>query len=190
MESLQQLCLACGLCCDGTLFDSVRLGAGDDAKKLKTLGLPVRVTRTAPAATFFRQPCVALCADRTCQVYADRPAQCRTFECRVFQDAKAERITPAVALQMVTQARRLVEKVRRLLRALGDADEHLSLSERFRQTQKRMETETTDLDAGLLFGKLGLAVHQLSLLTHDKFHIRVDESGRTDEVSAKKRALS
>ena len=34
MNPAEQLCLACGLCCDGTLFDHVRLGPSDDAKKL------------------------------------------------------------------------------------------------------------------------------------------------------------
>ena len=28
----ENLCLACGLCCDGTLFDNVQLGLGEDAK--------------------------------------------------------------------------------------------------------------------------------------------------------------
>ncbi len=41
----EQLCPARGLCCDGTLFDNVQLGAGDDAQKLKALRPPVAVTR-------------------------------------------------------------------------------------------------------------------------------------------------
>ena len=51
------------------------------------LGLPVTVSRAAPSVVRFRQPCMALCADRTCRVYADRPLQCRTFECGVFKAA-------------------------------------------------------------------------------------------------------
>ena len=120
----EQLCTACGLCCDGTLFDLVKLEPGDDAKKLKALGLPVKVTRGKTPITLFPQPCAALCKDLTCRLYADRPWQCRTFECGVFKDAKVGRITPASALQQVKQARRRAEKARRLLRELGDTDEH------------------------------------------------------------------
>ena len=86
VNSGEHLCLACGLCCDGTLFDNVQLGPRDDAKHLRALGLPVAVTRGRAAVTFFRQPCAALCADRTCRVYADRPGQCRAFECGPLLD--------------------------------------------------------------------------------------------------------
>ena len=63
MNSAEQLCLACGLCCDGTLFDNVQLGPRDDAPALKALGLPVEVTRGRTPVTLFRQPCAALCAN-------------------------------------------------------------------------------------------------------------------------------
>ena len=60
MDSGEQLCLACGLCCDGTLFDLVKLEASDDAAKLKTLGLPVKVSRGKTPVARFPQPCAAL----------------------------------------------------------------------------------------------------------------------------------
>lgn len=69
--------------------------------------------------TFFPQPCVALCADRKCRVYADRPGQCRAFECGVFKDAQSGRITGPVALRQVKQARKKADAIRRLLRKLG-----------------------------------------------------------------------
>lgn len=174
MTSGETLCLACGLCCDGTLFDNVQLKPGDDAKKLKSLGLPVEVTRAQTPITLFRQPCAGLCADRTCRVYADRPSQCRRFECGVFKDAQAGRITFAVALRLVKRARRQADNVRRLLGKLGDTDEHRSLSERFRRTQRRLETGGADAAAADTFAELSLAVHGLKLLAHEKFYTRVD----------------
>ncbi len=173
MRSGEQLCLACGLCCDGTLFDNVQLGPGDDAKKLKALGLPVFASRSKPPITLFRQPCTALCADRTCRVYADRPGQCRDFECGVFKDSAAGRIEFAAALRLVKQARRRADKVRRLLRELGDSAEHRSLTERFSDTKQRMESGVADEGAGHTFAELSLAVHQLNLLAHEKFYTKV-----------------
>ena len=170
MNSGEQLCLACGLCCDGTLFDNVRLGPGDAAPKLKALGLPVEITRGRTPVTLFRQPCAALCADRTCRVYADRPGQCRAFECGVFKDAAAGRIAFATALRAVKHARRKADTIRRLLRALGDTDEHRSLGDRFRRTQRRLESGNADAAAGATFAALGLAVHQFNLLAHEKFY--------------------
>lgn len=173
MNSAEKLCLACGLCCDGTLFDNVQLGAGEDAKKLKALGLLVAVTRGRAAVTYFRQPCAALCADRSCRVYAERPGQCRAFECGVYKDAQAGRIEEASALRLVKQARRKADHIRRLLHDLGDTDVTRSLGDRFRRTQRRMEAGGGDAAAEVMFAELGLAVHQFNLLAHEKFYTKV-----------------
>ncbi len=173
MNPGKQLCLACGLCCDGTLFDNVHLGPGDDAEKVKALGLPVMVSRAQTSIVFFRQPCTALCADRTCRVYADRPVQCRSFECGVFKDVRAGRIPFADALRLVKQARRRADKIRRLLRKLGDTEERRPLGDRFRRTQRRLESGIVDEVAGATFAELGVAVHHLNLLAHEKFYTKV-----------------
>jgi uncharacterized protein len=166
----QELCLACGLCCDGTLFDGVKLEPSDDAARLKALGLPVSSTRSKLPVARFPQPCAALCADCTCRLYADRPLQCRIFECGVFKDAKAGRINFAAAHRLVKQARQRADKIRRLLRKLGDTDERRPLGERFYRMQCRMESEITDEAAKNTFADLSLAVHRLKLLAHDKFY--------------------
>jgi uncharacterized protein len=168
----EQLCRACGLCCDGTLFDLVKLEQGDDAGKLKALGLPVSISRGKTPVARFPQPCSALCEDRTCQLYAERPWQCRTFECQLFKDAKVGQITFAAALPVVKQARRRADNVRRLLRELGDTDEHRGLGERFHRTSERMESGTADETAKTKFADLSLAVHRLKLLLHDRFYTR------------------
>lgn len=183
MTPAERLCLSCGLCCDGTLFDNVRLGPGDDAGKLQALGLPVKVSRAQAPITFFRQPCAALCANRACRLYTDRPAQCRTYECGVFKAAQMERITWAAAKRQVQRARREAEGIRRLLRALGDRDEHRSLGERFRRTQRRLESGGADPAAAEAFAELGLAMHAFNRLAHEKFHLsekRDVRAGRGD----------
>lgn len=174
MESAEQLCLACGMCCDGTLFDLVKLEANDDARKLKALGLPVTVSRGREPAARFPQPCAALCADRTCRLYADRPWQCRVFECGVLKEARAGRITPAAALRLVKQARRRADRVRRLLRELGDTDEHLGLGERFHRTSERLEAGNADPAAKARYADLSLAVHQFRLQAHDQFYTQTE----------------
>jgi Fe-S-cluster containining protein len=183
VNSGEKLCLACGLCCDGTLFDNVQLGPRDDVKRAKALGLPVTVTRARTPVALFRQPCSALCADRTCRLYADRPVQCRTFECGVFKDAHTGRISFATALRWAKHARRRSDHIRRLLRELGDADEHRPLGDRFRRTQRRMEVGAIDEATAATFAKLGLAVHHFNLLAHDKFYTRAEalEPSGTDD---------
>ncbi len=168
----EQLCLACGLCCDGTLFDNVVLQPGDDARLLKASGLPVTLSCGRSPVARFPQPCAALCKDRTCRVYAHRPAQCRTYECMVFKEKEAGRLDDATALRMVKTARRHADRVRRLMKKLGDDDENRSLGERFHRVQERMEAGAPDSDTLALFADLSLAVHKLRLLGHSKFFIK------------------
>jgi Fe-S-cluster containining protein len=158
------------LCCDGTLFDLVKLERGDDAGKLKALGLPVSISRGKTPVARFPQPCSALCEDRTCRLYTERPWQCRTFECRQLKDAKAGRTTFTAALLLVKQARRRTDNVRRLLRELGDTDEHRSLGERFHRTAERMEAGNAEEAAKNMFADLSLAMHRLKLLLHGEFY--------------------
>lgn len=170
----EQLCGACGLCCDGTLFDLVKLEAGDDAPKLKALGLPVTVSRGKAPVARFPQPCAALCKDRTCRLYSDRPWQCRVFECGVFKDAKAGRITFAVALRLVRRARQRADKARRLLRELGDTEEHRALGERFHRMSDRLEFGNADADANAKFADLSLVMHHLKLQALDQFYTKTE----------------
>lgn len=174
MQTGENLCLACGLCCDGSLFDNVRLGPGDDAEQVKASGLPVKFSRAGKPVAFIRQPCPALCADRSCRIYADRPGQCRSFECGVFKDAQSGRISFDAALRLVGKARRKADTVRRLLRELGDTEESLSLDKRFRRVQRRLQSGVADEAEADAFAKLGLAAHQLDLLAHRRFYTQAD----------------
>lgn len=175
MTASEQLCLACGLCCDGTLFDGVQLEAGDVVRDLRSLGLPVVISRARKPVARFPQPCAALCPDRTCRLYANRPRQCRTFECGVFKQAQTGRIGFAAALRLVKKTRRQADRVRRLLRLLGDDEEHRSLGERFHRLQERLEADPTDQAALAIFADLSLAVHRLKLSAQEHFYTRPDE---------------
>jgi Fe-S-cluster containining protein len=161
------------MCCDGTLFDLVKLEASDNARKLKELGLPLTVSRGKMPVTRFPQPCSALCADRSCRIYAHRPWQCRVYECRVLKDAKAGRISFTAGLTMVQKARRCADKVRRLLRELGDQDEHRALGERFHRTSERLES-SDDAAAKAKYADLSVSMHHLKLQAFGKFHTQTE----------------
>jgi Fe-S-cluster containining protein len=181
-EATTRLCLECGLCCDGVLFSDVELQPGDDARQLRALGLPVAVKRGTRAVQRFPQPCAALCADNRCRIYDDRPARCREFECGVLKEVIADRLDTGAALRLIHQARQRAKRVRELLRQLGDQEEHLPLGTRFRQARRCFENGAADAAAAELFGELTLAVHQLNVLTHERFYTR--EGGAAAPPSA------
>lgn len=166
----ETLCLNCGLCCNGVLFKDVELQAGDDVARLQSLGLPVSTPRSAKGFARFSQPCAALQADCKCCVYGDRPSRCRDFECAVFKAVQAGEMETAAALRTIKQARQKADKVLRLLRKLGDLDEHVALSVRFRRLKKRVESGQFEEEAVDLYGELTLAVHDLNLLLGTAFY--------------------
>ncbi|MEI7807822.1 MAG: YkgJ family cysteine cluster protein [Verrucomicrobiota bacterium] len=128
MKSIDALCPNCGLCCDSTLFADVELRAGDDAKRLKRLGLTLhQKTKTKLA---FSQPCA--CFDgKLCRIYAERPKRCGLFECGLLKRVEAGEMSAHAALKKITSAKNQAEQARGLLRSLGQRDERMALTHRY-----------------------------------------------------------
>lgn len=113
--SVELLCQACALCCDGTLFTRVPL-AEDDAAPARA-----GVVTTPTGGRYLPQLCAALEGTR-CAVYAQRPLACRRFECLLVAALRDGETSLAGALALVERAR--------ALRASGDGarlEAHLAL---------------------------------------------------------------
>jgi Fe-S-cluster containining protein len=163
------LCLECGLCCNGVIFADVRLEPGDEANRLQSLGLPLPPDRKPQIANRkFSQPCPVFDGCR-CRIYADRPGYCREFECLLLKSVQAGRIEASAARRIVRAALQRAEKVKRPLRELGDADEQVALSIRFRRMKERFEPDIADEETTEVFSQLTLAVYDLNVLLSDAF---------------------
>jgi hypothetical protein len=163
--AVSQLCPHCGLCCNGVLFADVELRKSDDARRLAGLGLSLEQKGRKQV---FTQPCA--CFDgRFCGIYAERPVRCRTFECGLLKRVQAGELGANAALKTIARAKRQVEKVRGLLRKLGQRDERLALTECYRQAM----TAPVDLSGGKasarLPGKLMLAFRDLMRTLQGEF---------------------
>ena len=171
----EKLCLTCGLCCNGVIFADVQLQRGDNGERLKALGLPLARFRKnqsekgAAAQWKFPQPCAAFDGCH-CRIYADRPKHCRAFDCALLKNVKADEVKVSAALRQIEKARARAEKVRQLLRKLGEKDEHVALSVRFRRTAKRLHEAPIDRSTAAVFSELTLAAHDLNLLLSEVFY--------------------
>ncbi len=128
-EAASRLCTACGMCCNGVLFEIVRLQPQDSVKELEKLGMQINRRKTQP---YFKQPCRFL-DDCTCTIYEERPTRCRRFECLQLKLLAAEEITEAEAAAKIEEARVQVQRVRDLLAEAGDASTDEALEERVRR---------------------------------------------------------
>ena len=163
-DFVSKLCPNCGLCCNGVLFADVELRKGDDARRLSDLGLVLIKKGSKPA---FTQSCT--CFDgKLCRIYAERPVRCRTFECGLLKLVQTGRTDVKAALKAIREARRRLEKVRRLLRLTGQPDERLALINRYIQAMSKPIDLSGGKQAVESRGELMQAVeHLMQLLQRD-----------------------
>jgi len=169
-------CLTCGLCCNGVLFRDVELQMSDDRERLVSLGLPLKeLSRRQPERTKglkskIPQPCAALCAGNLCRIYEERPSRCREFECALLKRVHQDELELPAALRTIRSAQQRAAKVRRLLRELGDTDESLALSLRFKRVRRRLESGSASDTEIETYADLALAVHELNVVLSREFY--------------------
>jgi Fe-S-cluster containining protein len=160
-----RLCPQCGLCCNGVLFADVRLTSADNPAALAQAGLKLRRPHGRPA---FTQPCA--CFDgKLCAIYPQRPSRWRGFDCYTLKQLQRGEISYAQALRQIRATLKLADSIRRLLRTLGQTNESLALTHRYR----RVMAQPIDLsDGGQAVearGELMLAVSELMERAHRNF---------------------
>lgn len=127
VASASRLCTACGLCCNGVLFEIVRLQPSDSVEELVSLGMEIGRKKRGP---YFKQPCSFLASCR-CLIYDARPLRCRDFRCAQIEEVATETRTEEEALRTIVEAKRRVEEVEELLEEAGNKATGLPLAERY-----------------------------------------------------------
>ena len=160
-----RLCGACGLCCNGVLFYSVRLQAEDSVWTLSVLGLK---TKRKNRETHLLQPCPAH-RDSCCTIYKSRPARCRAFVCRQLQAVTEGARSETAALAIIRETQILVERVRDLFRQAGDCRDHKAFATRY----AAIFTEPLDpsVEAGEIRERLRSAMQELEVWLTTHFRI-------------------
>jgi hypothetical protein len=146
------------------IFADVQLQRGDDAARLRSIGL---LKRTNSAK--FPQPCTMHDGCR-CAIYLERPEYCRKFECVLLKQAETGKVSEAEALRTIKRTKKLSERVRELLRQLGDDNESVALSKRFQAMRKRIETGPAIQDEVEIFALLTVAVLDLNVALSEHFY--------------------
>ena len=95
MEDDLNLCVACGICCDGTLIGFVQLES-DEMPALKK----VMEIEEENGHGFFMHPCKNLCDDG-CSIYTNRPKKCGEFKCELLNSHEAKEIDFDSAMEIV-----------------------------------------------------------------------------------------
>jgi Fe-S-cluster containining protein len=107
MAHADTLCTDCGLCCNGTFFGSVLVEAAE-TERLGRVGL--RVLQNEGTCTM-AQPCAAL-RGALCDVYADRPSACASYECQLRKRVASGETSLDEAMSAIARARALLAMIR------------------------------------------------------------------------------
>ncbi len=98
MNDPTNICLSCGLCCDGTLIGFVEL----DNEELPALRKLMDI-EDENGNGFFLQPCSNFCDG--CTIYANRPKQCGKFKCGLLTAVEQKELDFDLAIEMVAEVK-------------------------------------------------------------------------------------
>src|SRR2546421_2813557 len=99
-----ELCLACGLCCNGALHTSVPVRP-EHVRLVRKLGLTIE--KTDDHELGFRLPCPLYQKDR-CSAYPHHPPTCQKYRCALLQKYEDGEVTLKDSLTIVRNAKELL----------------------------------------------------------------------------------
>jgi len=94
MNDSLNICLSCGICCDGTLIGFVQIDPEEMPVVKKFMDI-----EEEKGNGFFLQPCNKFCDG--CTIYPNRPKQCASFECGLLKSVEQKEVEFDSAVEMV-----------------------------------------------------------------------------------------
>ena len=94
MDDSENICLACGCCCDGSVIGFVQL----DSEELPAVRA-LTVIEEENGKGFILQPCKSFCDG--CTIYAKRPKQCGIFKCGLLKSVEQDDLSFDSAVEMI-----------------------------------------------------------------------------------------
>lgn len=105
-QVISKICFACGMCCDGTLFDMASIIDKDDRALADSLSLS---TIAENGELWFHQPCCHFI--HKCTIYGqDRPKICSRYFCRPIRELKKNKITLQEVRDLIFKTVRLKQQ--------------------------------------------------------------------------------
>jgi Fe-S-cluster containining protein len=159
----QKICIQCGLCCDGTLFDRLKITPDENPERF------VDLLHKNGEDRFMSLPCVYF--NEKCTVYDEKkPTGCSTFECKILSKVDSKSIGFDGANSIINELKLLREEI------THEYIEFYKESKSFRAIyneldSKMKESTSPSIQLKSLYFKCGLLEAQLSkhLRTESKF---------------------
>ena len=108
----EHLCLACGLCCDGTLIGFVELSKEEIPSVKEIMDI-----EEIQGNGFFLHPCKKYC--NGCTVYEQRPKNCAKFKCGLLKSHEQDSISFNDASAVINEVKLFKDSISSKLESLN-----------------------------------------------------------------------
>ncbi len=160
-----QLCLSCGLCCQGLLHDHARLETCE-TELATQLGLPLCPGNSDSHA--FSLPCPLYKGDR-CSVYPNRPSVSGDYQCDLLKKFLQGMIGFEQSMALVKSAKELLSAIRQ---QIGNADPSHRIWQQVADFLERQENNSNSEELRRANAKLLLDEKQLAFFCR---HFEMDD---------------
>ncbi|MBO2545748.1 YkgJ family cysteine cluster protein [Salegentibacter sp. BDJ18] len=165
MSDPTNICLSCGLCCDGTLIGFVQL----EREELSPVKQLMDIEQTGENGMFFL-PCNELGCNG-CNIYSQRPKACRNFECGVLKSVEKKELSfdkATEVIDVVKQKKATIEKhVATLQIELQSKSFHFKMLE----LKKLLRKDKSELSLSQSHQELKLELEELEKLLTKSFGV-------------------
>ncbi len=111
MNDVLNICLPCGLCCDGTMIGFVQLDK-EEVPVIKEL----MDIEDANGNGFILEPCNSYCDG--CTIYSKRPKQCASFKCGLLKSVDQKELDFDSAMEIIKEVKQKKIALEKKLAAL------------------------------------------------------------------------
>lgn len=161
----QEICVNCGICCDGTLFDHAELEPGE----MSSGELPSKIAqnyRKMGEKERFMLPCHYF--EEKCTIYDQKRAVvCSAFRCQLLKDFSKGRISKDDANKTVLNALKFRDEILELYKRIFGVDIKLSFRELLNEMGK-MTSPPTDKTKELALLKAKCNIYETLLIKNFK----------------------
>ena len=114
MNDSSNICLSCGLCCDGSLIGFVQL----DSDELPSVKAVMDIEEEGGKG-FFLQPCQKYCDG--CTIYSQRPKACDHFNCKLLKSVQQKELDFNSAVETIQDVKAQKQAIEKKIGQLGIA---------------------------------------------------------------------
>lgn len=159
----QNICIQCGLCCDGTLFNHARI---QESEPLETGYSFETFVRRRPG---FRLPCTYL-KNRVCSIYDQRPYSiCASFRCKLLRAVNSGNVKYADALKTINEVIALKTRIESQILEHHPENKGDSLPRKLKQFKLHFADAMNDVEIRKKFGYIFLSYFILNMKLSTSF---------------------